>query len=187
MLGALSGSTANLTVFAPTDAAFGQLAKDLGYTGVVTNEAAVTSFLVGALPVETIRDVILYHVSAGAKTLAQISASPTIATLNGQTIVADGRNLTDKEPDLINPSLVQTNVAATNGNIHVVDRVLLPVNLPGNTVGTITDIVAASGAFDTDGADFDLLQKAVQTANLAGALANPAADPKCLPPMTRHF
>ena len=176
LLGALSGATANLTVFAPTDAAFGQLAKDLGYTGVATNEAAVTSFLVGALPVETIRDVILYHVSAGAKTLAQISANPTIATLNGQTIVADGKTLTDKEPDLINPSLVQTNVAATNGIIHVIDRVLLPVNLPGNTVGTITDIVAASGAFDTNGADFDLLLRAVQTANLAGALANPAAD-----------
>ena len=176
LLGALSGATANLTVFAPTDAAFGQLAKDLGYTGVITNEAAVTSFLVGALPVETIRDVILYHVSAGAKTLGQISANPTIATLNGQTIVADGKTLTDKEPDLINPSLVQTNVAATNGIIHVIDRVLLPVNLPGNTVGTITDIVAASGAFDTNSADFDLLLKAVQATGLAGALTNPAAD-----------
>ena len=176
LLGALSGASANLTVFAPTDAAFGQLAKDLGFTGSITNEAAVTSFLVGALPVETIRDVILYHVSAGAKTLAQISANPTIATLNGQTFTADGKTLTDKEPDLINPSLVQINIAATNGIIHVIDRVLLPVNLPGNTVGTISDIVAASGAFDTNGADFDLLLKAVQTAGLAGALANPTAD-----------
>ena len=176
LLSALSGATANLTVFTPTDAAFGQLAKDLGYTGAVTNESAVTNFLVGALPAETIRDVILYHVSAGAKTLAQIAANPTIATLNGQTIVADGKTLTDKEPDLINPSLLQTNVAASNGIIHVIDRVLLPVNLPGNSVGTITDIVAASGAFDTNGADFDLLLKAVQTAGLTGALANPAAD-----------
>ena len=176
LLGALSGASANLTVFAPTDAAFGQLAKDLGDTGSVTNEAAVTSFLVGALPVETIRDVILYHVSAGAKTLAQISANPTIATLNGQTITADRRTLTDKDPDLINPSLVQTNIAATNSIIHVIDRVLLPVNLPGNTDGTITDIVAASGAFDTNGADFDLLLKAVQTTGLAGALADPTAD-----------
>lgn len=176
LLGALSGASANLTVFAPTDAAFGQLAKDLGDTGSVTNGAAVTSFLVGALPVETIRDVILYHVSAGAKTLAQISANPTIATLNGQTITADRRTLTDKDPDLINPSLVQTNIAATNSIIHVIDRVLLPVNLPGNTDGTITDIVAASGAFDTNGADFDLLLKAVQTTGLAGALADPTAD-----------
>lgn len=176
LLGALAGTTANLTVFAPTDTAFAQLAKDLGYTGSATNETTVTSFLVAALPAETIRDVILYHVSAGAKTLAQISANPTISTLNGQTIVADGKTLTDKESDLINPSLVQTNIAASNGIIHAIDRVLLPVNLPGNTVGTITDIVAASGAFDTNGADFDLLLKAVQTAGLAGALANPTAD-----------
>ena len=176
LLGALSGASANLTVFAPTDAAFGQLAKDLGDTGSVTNEAAITSFLVGVLPVETIRDVILYNASAGAKTLAQISSNPTIATLNGQTITADGKTLTDKDPDLINPSLVQTNIAATNSIIHVIDRVLLPVNLPGNTDGTFTDIVAASGAFDTNGADFDLLLKAVQTTGLAGALANPTAD-----------
>ena len=71
---------------------------------------------------------------------------------------------------------MQTNIAATNSIIHVIDRVLLPVNLPGNTDGTFTDIVAASGAFDTNGADFDLLLKAVQTTGLAGALADPTAD-----------
>jgi serralysin len=83
LIGALSNTHASLTVFAPTDAAFGQLAKDLGYTGSVTDEAAVTTYLVGALPAETLRDVILYHVSAGAKTLAQISALDEVSTLNG--------------------------------------------------------------------------------------------------------
>ncbi len=176
LLGALSAAGANLTVFAPTDAAFGQLAKDLGYTGNTADEGAVTTFLIGALPATTIRDVILYHVSAGAKTLAEIAANPIVATLNGQTLTADGVTLVDKEPDLINPSLVQTDIAASNGIVHVIDRVLLPVDLPGNDAPTITGIVAASGDFDTNPKDFDLLLKAVQAAGLADVLNDPAAD-----------
>ncbi len=176
LLGALSGANANLTVFVPTDAAFGQLAKDLGFTGNVVNETAVTTFLTQNLSAETLRDVITYHVSAGAKTVAQITANPTVNTLNGATITADGPTLVDKEPDLINPSLVQTDVQATNGIVHVIDRVLLPVNLPGNTAPTITGLVAASGTFDNNGSDFDLLLKAVQAAGLAGALDDKTAD-----------
>jgi len=176
LLGALSGANANLTVFAPTDAAFGQLASDLGYAGDKTNEAAVTAFLTQNLSAETIRDVITYHVSAGAKTVVQITANPNVSTLNGATITADGPTLVDREPDLINPSLVQTDVHATNGIVHVIDRVLLPINLPGNAAPTITGIVAASGAFDGNGQDFDLLLRAVQTAGLAGALNDADAD-----------
>jgi serralysin len=176
LLGALSAAGANLTVFAPTDAAFGQLAKDLGYVGNTADETAVTTFLVGALPAETIRDVILYHVSAGAKTLAEIASNPNVSTLNGQTLTADGITLVDLEPDLINPSLVQTDIAASNGIVHVVDRVLLPVDLPGNDAPTITSIVTASGDFDTNPKDFDLLLRAVQAAGLADALNDPTAD-----------
>jgi serralysin len=176
LLATLSAPGANLTVFAPTDAAFGQLAKDLGFTGNPADEAAVTAFLVSALPATVIRDVILYHVSAGAKALADIAANPTVATLNGQTLTADGITLVDKEPDLINPSLVQTDIAASNGIVHVIDRVLLPTDLPGNDAPTITGIVAASGDFDTNPKDFDLLLKAVQAAGLAGALDDPNAD-----------
>jgi serralysin len=187
LLGALSGANANLTVFAPTDAAFGQLSTDLGYTGDKTDEAAVTTFLTHNLSAETIRDVITYHVSAGAKTVAQITANPTVSTLNGATITADGPTLVDREPDLINPSLVQTDVHATNGIVHVIDRVLLPINLPGNSAPTITGIVAASGAFDGNGQDFDLLLKAVQTAGLADALNDPAADLTAFAPNDAAF
>jgi uncharacterized surface protein with fasciclin (FAS1) repeats len=66
LLPTLSDATVDLTVFAPTDAAFARLAADLGYTGAADDEAGVTGFLVGALSAETIRDVILYHVSAGS-------------------------------------------------------------------------------------------------------------------------
>ena len=176
LVGTLAAASTNVTVFAPTDTAFAKLAADLGYTGSATDETAVTNFLVTTLPATTIRDVILYHVSAGAKTLDQVSALDTVDTLNGATIRPDGVTLVDAEPDLINPSLIQTNIHATNGIIHVIDRVLLPVDLPGNDAPTITGIVAASGAYDKNGADFDILLNAVTAAGLAGALDDAAAD-----------
>ncbi|THD85776.1 hypothetical protein E7811_08850 [Aliigemmobacter aestuarii] len=187
LVSTLADPSSNLTVFAPTDAAFAQLAKDLGYTGSLTDEAAVTTFLTTNLTAETIRDVILYHVSAGAKTLAQVAALDEVPTLNGATFAPDGVTLVDKEPDLLNPSLIQTNVTADNGIIHVIDRVLLPIDLPGNDAPTIAGIVASSGAFDRNGADFDLLLAAVQAAGLAGALNDPDADLTAFAPNDAAF
>lgn len=187
LVGTLSSSAVDLTVFAPTDAAFARLAADLCYAGPPTDEAAVTGFLVGALSPETIRDVILYHVSAGSQTLAQISAHPVVQTLNGATLTADGPTLIDQEPDLPDPSLVQTDVAASNGIVHVIDRVLLPFDVPGNDAPTITGIVAASGATDNNCADFDILLQAVQAAGLASALNDPAADLTVVAPTDGAF
>ncbi len=171
LLPTLSDAAVDLTVFAPTDAAFARLASDLGYVGAADDEAAVTGFLVGALSPETIRDVILYHVAAGSQTLADIAAHPTVTTLNGAPFTADGPTLVDNEPDLIDPALVQTDIGADNGIVHVIDRVLLPFDVPGNDAPSIAGIVAASGgAPDSNGADFDILLQAVTTAGLAGTL-----------------
>ncbi len=81
LVATLSNASSDLTVFAPTDAAFGRLAQDLGFTGNVANEAAVTNFLVANVPVTTLRDVVLYHVSAGAKTLAEVAGLTNVPTL----------------------------------------------------------------------------------------------------------
>ena len=75
-LGVLSGTagdpSATYTVFAPTNAAFGQLAADLGFTGDVTDTAAVTAFLTSLNedPVETatlLETIVTYHVAAGTQ------------------------------------------------------------------------------------------------------------------------
>lgn len=176
LVSTLSASATDVTVFAPTDAAFGRLAADLGYAGDVSDEGAVTSFIVSALSAETIRDVLVYHVSPESRTLSEVAALDTVPTLNGATFAPDGVTLIDAEPDLINPSLIQTDVVATNGIVHVIDRVLLPFDLPGNDAATITGIVAASGSYDRNGADFDILLNAVVTAGLGDALADPDAD-----------
>ena len=180
----------DITVFAPTDAAFTQLAVDLGFDGDTADEDAVFGAIVAALtdlgggdPIPLLTDVLLYHVSPGEKSAAEIDAADTIATLlTGATFQTDGVELIDNEPDIANPDIVIPDISASNGVIQAIDRVLLPIDIPGNTpdpaeLPTLTGIVAASGGvFDTDATDFDLLLNAVQAAGLAGALDDPNAD-----------
>lgn len=176
LVNTLNNPEASLTVFAPTNAAFGQLAADLGFEGDVTDTEAVTGFLVGALPVETLNTVVLYHVAAGELSAAAITASPEVTTLQGGTFTLDAPTLVDNEPDLIDPTLTATDVAADNGIVHVIDRVLLPVDLEGNDAPTLAGLVAASGEIDDNPADFDLLLAAVTAADLVGPLNDESAD-----------
>ncbi|CUJ89167.1 Hemolysin, chromosomal [Shimia thalassica] len=175
----LADETGSFTVFAPTNAAFGQLASGLGFEGDPANADAVTGFIVGALPAETIRDVLLYHVAAGSLDAAAIASAGTVNPLGGGSIAFDNPTLVDAEPDLIDPSLIATDISADNGTIHVIDRVLLPSDLAGNDAPSIVEIVAASGeagSFDDNGGDFDILHAAVDAAGLGTALADTNAD-----------
>ena len=182
---ALGATDADLTVFAPTDTAFGQLAADLGFDGDVADEGAVIIFLVGALPPELIRDVILYHVSPGTQLLASFSDDTPVTTLlTGATFSPDGPTLVDNEPDLIDPTLIDTDLLVDNGVIHVIDRVLIPADLDTFTSTDITSLVAASGGeFDANPGDFDILFNA----GLGEALADPEADLTVFAPTDAAF
>jgi uncharacterized surface protein with fasciclin (FAS1) repeats len=137
---ALNGADADLTVFAPTDDAFVQLANDLGYEGSDESGAydaivAGLSELGGGDPLPVLQDVLSYHVSPGEKTLEEIKSSETVETLlAGATITPDGEMLTDNEPDLDDPSFEEglTDIKASNGTIQGIDRVLIPLDIPGN-------------------------------------------------------
>ena len=188
LVATLDAPQADLTVFAPTNAAFGQLAVDLGYDGDVADSAAVTGYLVGAVDANTLLAVIQYHLSAGVQTSTDIAAAGGVTPLAGPAITAHLPTLVDEEPDLIDPSLVAVDIEASNGIVHVIDRVLLPVDLPGNDAPTITGIVAASGdGFDGNPTDFDLLLEAVKTAELAGVLDDPNADLTAFAPTDAAF
>ncbi len=189
LVGTLADADASLTVFAPTNAAFGQLAADLGFDGDVTDTGAVTTFLVENVGAETLNTVVTYHVAGGALSAADIAAAASVETLQGGTIGAgELPTLTDLEPDLINPSLVATDIEASNGIVHVIDRVLLPVDLPGNDAPSITGIVAASGeGFDDNNADYDILLEAVKTAGLAETLADANVDLTVFAPTDAAF
>ncbi|MCV6593377.1 MAG: fasciclin domain-containing protein [Silicimonas sp.] len=177
----------DITVFAPTDAAFTQLALDLGFEGDESDEDAVFGFIAEALaglapdgdPIPLLQNVLTYHVSPGEKTAAEVDAADEITTLlAGATFGSEGSELVDNEPDIANPNIVLPDLEAANGTIQVIDRVLLPIDIPGNTPApTLTGLVAASGgAFDDNAGDFDLLLNAVQAAGLAGALDAAGAD-----------
>ena len=131
---ALNGADADLTVFAPTDAAFVQLAKDLGYEG--EDEAGAYDAVVASLteagngdPLPALQGILDYHISPGAKTVQEIKAAEAIDTLlEGQTLSPKGNRLGDGAPDVADPKFVKTlkDVEASNGIIQGIDRVLIP-------------------------------------------------------------
>jgi uncharacterized surface protein with fasciclin (FAS1) repeats len=106
---ALSGP-GPLTVFAPTDAAFRAVPKAT-LAKLATNRAAL-------------RRVLLYHVVKGNVTAARVVKLRSAKTLAGPTVSIRVRN----GAVILNGSarVVKTDIGATNGTIHVVNKVLLP-------------------------------------------------------------
>ncbi len=108
---ALSSTTATMTVFAPVNSAFDDVA---------TVTAGLTEAQLGS--------VLLYHVVGGGNvTGADVTPGP-VTTLSGQSITLDnasGVTVTDSNNDMA--KVVAADVQGTNGVIHVIDRVLIPV------------------------------------------------------------
>jgi uncharacterized surface protein with fasciclin (FAS1) repeats len=121
---ALNNPDDELTVFAPTDEAFGTLLEALGVTA---EELLARDDLV---------DIVLYHVTgAGVFDAATvIGAAPiaALATLNpdGATLkveVIDGKVvINDGATPLGGATVTMPDIFASNGVIHVIDTVLLP-------------------------------------------------------------
>jgi len=101
--------TGPFTIFAPTDAAFKDLFAKLGVSGIADLSAAQL------LP------ILKYHVISGNVRSSQLTAG-SVSTLNGPLVVT-----LSPAPALNgNTLIVATDVQASNGVIHVIDKVLLP-------------------------------------------------------------
>jgi len=112
LVGAVADEDAELTVFAPTDAAFIATATALGFTGDTSDEAAVAAWLVAALGSE-LGNVLTYHVAAGTFTSTDVTANPVL-TLEGSTVAV---------ADL---DIAAADLEVCNGIIHVINNVLVP-------------------------------------------------------------
>ncbi|MFN0090576.1 MAG: fasciclin domain-containing protein [Acidimicrobiales bacterium] len=138
LVDALNGDDAQLSVFAPNDRAFVRLARDLGFDGEGGERGAwehlvhALSDLGGGDPIPVLRNVLLYHVAPGRLGLADVLNADEIETLlDGGTIGVHGLRLVDEAPELRDPRLVRPyELEASNGVVHPIDRVLLPVPLP---------------------------------------------------------
>ncbi len=117
LLAALSAD-GDYTVFAPTDAAFQALLD----TDVTWNS-------VDDIPLATLTAVLEHHVIGSARVFSSDLATGAATTLNGDiNIDAAAGTITDGTGGTANLSSDATllNVLATNGVIHVIDKVLIP-------------------------------------------------------------
>lgn len=136
LVGALNDSGANLTVFAPNDRAFVRTARSLGYTGF--SEQGTWNFLVDAFtglgngnPVPVLKNVLLYHVAAGRLVPLHVANAGKVDTLLGASFKVRFVQLVDKAPKLRDPyfNVDALNIKASNGVVHGITRVLIPVDI----------------------------------------------------------
>ena len=70
-----------------------------------------------------LRAVLLYHVVKGKITAAQLVKRHSVKTLNGQSLTVRVKNGVVTVGGV---RVIKTNIAASNGVIHVINRVLIP-------------------------------------------------------------
>ena len=140
-------STGMLTVFAPTNAAFTALLGELGVSkdALLANKPLLTA-------------VLTYHV-LGSKVLRnEVPLGKAITPVAGgffKIESANGLKITDGRNRVT--TITATDIQASNGVVHLVDRVLLPAD---------KDIVATAMALP----DFSILVEAVVAAGLVSTL-----------------
>ena len=143
-----------LTVFAPTDAAFASLLTKLNLTApqLLASKALLTF-------------VLKYHVISGKILSTDLAARNEPVSLAGVPLLVKK----DASGVTINgyAKVVTADILATNGVIHVVDSVLLPLLAPSEIPApNIVEVASATGRFTT-------LLAAAQAAGLVDALTGP--------------
>lgn len=97
------------TVFAPTDAAFAKVPK--ATLAALAKDKA------------KLRAVLLYHVAKGKLTAAKVVQLHSIKTLNGQSLMV---HVSHGTVTVGGARLIKTDIGASNGVIHVINKVLIP-------------------------------------------------------------
>ena len=152
-----------LTVFAPTNEAFVQLLTDLGISKdeLFADKALLTK-------------VLTYHVLGNALFSPAILARSELTTLEGEDITVDPNG-----PKVNDSNLLDIDIAASNGVIHVIDQVLLPPSIT-DPQQTIAEIAVGNE-------DFSILVEAVVETGLVGILSVNSTDLTVFAPTNAAF
>jgi len=133
-------TTQNLTVFAPNNAAF--------------TAAGLTEAVINSTPVATLQAILQYHVLGTKVISSAVPAGPNaeVATLGGVKLFAT-KNANGVYVNGV--KVITADVSASNGVIHVIDRVLTPpagnIVVTAQAVPTLSYLVAAVLRADASG------------------------------------
>jgi len=112
LAGALSKKGANLTVFAPTDAAFAKVPKatlaKLGKDKKALQAVLLYHVVKGKVPASKV-------VTLNGKSATTLNGAPVRISVKGGSVFLNGST-----------KVIATDVKASNGIIHVINKVLLP-------------------------------------------------------------
>lgn len=108
LVDALNGNR-QYTVFAPTDAAFVKTLE------VANEEEAIAA--VNSIPVLALKNILLYHVTAGRHTSTSVLAASSYRMLNDGRLTRLG---------LFTAGIAAVDISASNGVIHAINSVLIP-------------------------------------------------------------
>lgn len=135
-------STGHFTVFAPTDEAFAALGQD-----------AINDLL---RPENRglLQSILKYHVVEGSVDSHRVADAGGLATLNGQRAEIEQRR---GGLSIAGAHIVKADIKASNGIIHVIDRVIMP------STKDLVETAVEAGSFST-------LAAAVQAAGLVATL-----------------
>lgn len=114
------------TVFAPNNDAFNALPAYIG--GIIESEP------------ELLSDILLYHVVAGELKAADVLAERHIETVQGESLRVNTRS---GDPYVDSSMIIATDVEASNGVVHVIDKVLIPNSVYHAVIADLRDQLQA--------------------------------------------
>lgn len=178
---ALTDGSVALTAFIPNDDAFINLVE--AYTGAAPASESAAFTAVATLGIDTVENVLLYHVVVGPAILSPDALKANGATLAtalkgasiGVTVKGTTITLGDNDVVAADPKVLLPQVDINKGNkqvAHGIDAVLLPVQLLSLGSNSLAAVLTAKNSFDSNKNNFDIVTAAV----LAVLKAKPASD-----------
>lgn len=136
MAASLDNEADTFTVFAPTDNAFNVFLEAMGYGSL------------DAISEDSLRQIIEYHIIQGA----ELTGAELTDGLTSQTLLANETLTVSVEGQviMINTAVVsEADIEASNGVIHIIDAVLVPISHGGAGGSTIMGVVQTVGQLST--------------------------------------